>query len=509
MVLIDYQVRDLVSSLERQGSPQLCVQRFKRKTKESVEEFGRETQLDLINQRRISVSSVCRDLVVTNDHIHIIEMRLRDAIKAGLSGERQMESSVKCYPTYVTKLPTGEEEGKFLALDLGGTNFRVILMEIGKEGKFHMESNTFSVDKRIMVGTGEALFDHIADCLASFVQERDLQHQTIPLGFTFSFPLVQESLAVGRLAQWTKGFKCSSVEGKDVVRLLKEAIMRRGDVSIDVVAILNDTTGTLMSCAWKEPKCRIGLILGTGTNACYLEDVEKVDTFSPEKKEDDHVIINTEWGAFGDQGELEFVRTKWDLEVDRMSLNPGKQTFEKMISGMYMGELVRLVLLDMIEEGLIFRNQNIDKLKRTGTFPTSFLSEVEADPVGEYDRSRTVLFSIGIVGATQDDLSALRNVCEIVSRRAAFMCAAGITALLKKMDYKDVTIAVDGSLFRHHPHFHNVMKSRVAQLMGIDYKFDLLLSEDGSGRGAALVAAVLQNTKKEERKRRDGYCSVM
>jgi len=72
------------------------------------------------------------------------------------------------------------------------------------------------------------------------------------------------------------------------------------------------------------------------------------------------------------------------------------------------------------------------------------------------------------------------------------MCAAGITALLKKMDYRDVTIAVDGSLFRYHPHFHNVMKSRITQLMGVDYKFDMILSEDGSGRGAALVAAVLQ-----------------
>ena len=53
-----------------------------------------------------------------------------------------------------------------------------------------------------------------------------------------------------------------------------------------VLAILNDTTGTLMSCAWKEPKCRIGLILGTGTNACYLENVEKVTTFTPENEED-------------------------------------------------------------------------------------------------------------------------------------------------------------------------------------------------------------------------------
>ena len=30
------------------------------------------------------------------------------------------------------------------------------------------------------------------------------------------------------------------------------------------------------------------------------------------------------------------------------------------------------------------------------------------------------------------------------------------------------------------------------QLMGTDYKFDLMLSEDGSGRGAAMVAAVLK-----------------
>ena len=47
-------------------------------------------------------------------------------------------------------------------------------------------------------------------------------------------------------------------------------------------------------------------------------------------------------------------------------------------------------------------------------------------------------------------------------------------------------------LRRFHPHFKNVMQSRISQLMGINYKFDLLLSEDGSGRGAALVAAVLK-----------------
>ena len=42
-----------------------------------------------------------------------------------------------------------------------------------------------------------------------------------------------------------------------------------------------------------------------------------------------------------------------------------------------------------------------------------------------------------------------RYVCEVESRRASFMASAGIAALLKKMaDYKDVVIAIDGSLFR-------------------------------------------------------------
>ena len=53
-------------------------------------------------------------------------------------------------------------------------------------------------------------------------------------------------------------------------------------------------------------------------------------------------------------------------------------------------------------------------------------------------------------------------------------------------------------VYRYHPHFKNVMQSRISQLMGIDYKFDLMLSEDGSGRGAALVAAVLKREKEKE-----------
>ena len=48
---------------------------------------------------------------------------------------------------------------------------------------------------------------------------------------------------------------------------------------------------------------------------------------------------------------------RWDRRVDKGSINPGKQIFEKMISGMYMGEVVRQVVGDLVTEGLIFRWQ--------------------------------------------------------------------------------------------------------------------------------------------------------
>ena len=64
-----------------------------------------------------------------------MERKMRESIEMGLKKDTHSASSVKCFPTYVRELPTGNECGKFLALDLGGTNFRVVLMEIGRDEK--------------------------------------------------------------------------------------------------------------------------------------------------------------------------------------------------------------------------------------------------------------------------------------------------------------------------------------------------------------------------------------
>ena len=162
----------------------------------------------------IIVSFVGRDLIINNDHISQMEQRLRAAIEKGLNSETHPYASVKCFPTYVRDLPCGTEMGKFLALDLGGTNFRVVLIDIGPDSKFEMDSEIYAISKEIMEGSGEGLMDHIAECLAKFAKDRGIDQEVLPLGFTFSFPCRQKGLAVGELISWTKGFKCSGVEGE-------------------------------------------------------------------------------------------------------------------------------------------------------------------------------------------------------------------------------------------------------------------------------------------------------
>lgn len=176
------------------------------------------------------------------------------------------------------------------------------------------------------LGPGADLFDYLAECLVDFVQSVGMAAVPLPLGFTFSFPMHQHGLASAGLVTWTKSFKCADVVGADVVELLRTALRRRGHNHIEVVAILNDTTGTLVQGASMDRRTRVGIVLGTGSNACYVERAERVQHWEAERHGERKVIIDIEWGAFGDDGALDFVRTEFDREVDAGSLLVGSFT---------------------------------------------------------------------------------------------------------------------------------------------------------------------------------------
>lgn len=92
--------------------------------------------------------------------------------------------------------------------------------------------------------------------------------------------------------------------------------------------------------------------------------------------DDTPMAINCEWGAFDNEHQV-LPLTKYDLIVDEESPRPGQQAFEKMIAGLYLGEIFRLVLLDMHEQKHMFEGQDAGKLTKPYSLDASFLSAIE------------------------------------------------------------------------------------------------------------------------------------
>ena len=165
----------------------------------------------------------------------------------GLNRETRDQSDLKMLPTFVTNLPTKNEEGEILALDLGGTNFRTLLVKIHptKEPEVISEAHIVPDSKKILA---EDLFEFIADVLKQFMirNKLDLNLHYV-LGFTFSFACEQIALNKGKFLTPSKGWALSDLIGQDVVEKLQQIIYQK-ELKIKITALINDTVGTLMAC---------------------------------------------------------------------------------------------------------------------------------------------------------------------------------------------------------------------------------------------------------------------
>ncbi|MCJ1454601.1 hexokinase A [Mycoblastus sanguinarius] len=409
--------------------------------------------------------------------------------------------SIPMNPTWVMGFPDGHETGTFLALDMGGTNLRVceiVLLE--EKGEFDIIQSKYRMPEDLKTGDSEELWEYIADCIQQFIEYHheveDLETlDKIPLGFTFSFPATQDFIDNGILQRWTKGFDISGVEGKDVAPLFEAAIAKR-KLPIRLSALINDTTGTLIASAYTDDTMKIGCIFGTGCNAAYMENCGSVPKIASYNLPPDMPIaINCEYGAF-DNEHVVLPRTPYDIVVDNDSPRPGQQAFEKMIAGLYLGELFRLVLVDLHDNKScnVFQGQDISKLRKAYTLDSSFLSLIEEDPFENLTETGDLFKRELGITTNKPELELCRRLAELIGTRAARLSTCGVAAICKKKDIKSCHVGADGSVFNKYPHFK--ARGAVALREILDWKqgekdpVSILAAEDGSGVGAALIAAL-------------------
>lgn len=177
-----------------------------------------------------------------------------------------------------------------------------------------------------------------------------------------------------------KGFLASNgLVGQDLGDIIRSACGRRG-LSVELAAIVNDSTAALLSEAYVDSLTRFSLILGTGVNIAVHLPVPVVgrDKFGERPRgwfdRASHVVVNTELGMFG-RGILPL--TRWDRALNAAHLRPDFQPLEHLVSGCYLGEMCRLALVEAIDTTGVFGGVVPPSLLLPYSLDTELMSLIE------------------------------------------------------------------------------------------------------------------------------------
>lgn len=235
-----------------------------------------------------------------------------------------------------------------------------------------------------------------------------------------------------------------------------------------------------------------------------MEDVGSIGKLKTDLSADTLMAINCEYGAF-DNSHSVLPRTQYDIQIDEESPKPGEQAYEKMSAGLYLGEIFRLILLDMHGRGVLFKNQEAPKLRDPYILDTGFLSGVEhnANPGVLYDSPTRDAFKETLeLDITDQEIIFARRAAQLLTIRGARLCTCGVAAIANKKRIKSGHVAADGSVANKHPEFKRRWQKAMAEVLDwpsdrADDPITITSAEDGSGIGAAVITAMTIKRAKE------------
>jgi len=313
-----------------------------------------------------------------------------DEMQKGLEGT---DSSLSMIPTYIETDIDVPSDKPVIVADAGGTHFRVATISFDRQKTAKIENfQSYSMPGTKKNVTRLEFFTLMASYMDKVLDASN------SIGFCFSYPTDILPNKDGRLVRFSKEIKAKQVRGQLIGENLNLAINAAGHPGKKHVVILNDTVTTLLAgksvAGCRDFSAYIGFILGTGTNCCYSEknsNITKNKDLDPGRKQ----IINIESGSFA-----KAPRGRIDLQFDNSTLDPGMSTFEKMISGAYLGPLCLEVACAAAAESL-FSSQTTEELNAIDQIDTKDISDFMHNPRGDNP------LAVTLADASQDDIDTL------------------------------------------------------------------------------------------------------
>ena len=349
---------------------------------------------------------------LSNEQSKEIGLGLQKKVMEGL---RENGKEIACLPTYIN--PGKDFEGKVLAIDWGGTNFRAAIVQFAKgEKPVILENLKQALSCKETGGfKQEDLFNAMAGLI---VQLKHLDKTVTHIGYCFSYPAESTLNGDSILLRWTKEIDIPDM----VMKLVGEPLLTYLNNleglknQFKTIKVVNDTIACLFAgLAQPGYDTYIGLIVGTGTNMAALIHRDQIEKLNKDYQGGNLIPVNLESGNLKPTYANKEYLTEVDRQVDAQSNDPGRQLFEKAMSGGYIGSVFRNAFPDITIEPK-FDGENLNNMLN---YPAIYKDEYVKAAKQIFNRSAQ-LVAASLAGLTlvltsyQDENTfdkSIRNIC--------------------------------------------------------------------------------------------------
>ncbi|XP_075492782.1 putative hexokinase-like 2 protein isoform X2 [Primulina tabacum] len=403
------------------------------------------------------------------------------------------------FVSYQAPLPSGDEKGTYYGIYLRGTNFVMLRAKLdGKnEPVSELQRQEVQIPSSVMAdaNSSKELLDFISLELAKFVsihaKEGEARSREHKLGFTVSFPADQAAAFTSTINFESKDLSVDATVGRELRDQINKSLEKNG-LNMQVFALVDDTIGNLAGGRYYSKESVAAVTLGMATDVSYIESPQQASKLLAQQPNSSETVVNMQWGNYTSS---HLPLTEFDVSLDVESTNPGHRIFEKLISGMYLGEIVRRVLLKMARETALFGDCVPPKLAIPYLLKSPDMAAMHQDTSEDYEvvtEKLKEVFEINDSSPMAREIVA--EVCDIVVERGARLVGAGIVGIVKKqgrLANKRSVITMEGGLYEHYRIFGNYLHSSVWEMLGSELSDNVIIehSHGGSGAGSIFLAA--------------------
>jgi hexokinase len=365
--------------------------------------------------------------ILTPEQLIDIAEGMAREIRKGLAAS---DGDLLCLPTFIL-LSDRPDPGNALVIDVGGTHVRcaVVGLAAGHPPAVIQGPVTDKIPARRGAAiSGNAFLESLAG-----VVERLRPPAGLPLGYCFSYPARPTPDGDAVILHWTKELFVEETIGRKAGGMLRDHLRDRfPELAIGEVIVINDTIAALLAGMSVSPTdAPVGLIIGTGTNLALLLPPAHIPKLAGGPYRQTPLPVNLESGNFHPPH-----LNQWDEALDAASHNPGRQRFEKAVSGYYLPYLFKLACPES------------DLDPAAGSAPL-FARAYPATPPSTTS-SETVL-ARQIIARSADLIAAALAGAAIVLTRDIGAGSIGVTA--------------EGGLFQAHHHYRETINAALRRLL--------------------------------------------